>query len=496
MTISSNGQGQNGHQHHHRRHRIAMVCDFFYPRLGGVENHIWSLAHTLLRLGHKVIVITHAYNCPDADTSANYDDININGAGAGGDNGVQKRKSSRRCGVRYLPGGLKVYHCPFLPMTDEVCLPTFTVSFPLLRWIFIREGIEIVHSHQATSAMGNEAITYAAELGLASVYTDHSLFGFDDIASIVLNRVLKVTMSTVGAAICVSKVCRENYILRANVQPSIVHVIPNAVDSTRFIPQPSKRSNSRVTVVVVSRLVYRKGVDLLVGIIPAICQSYPEVDFLIGGDGSKKSSLEEMVEKKGLQDRVQFLGFVPHRDVRDVLVRGHVFLNCSLTESFCIAILEAASAGLFVVSTNVGGVPEVLPPDMVVLADPDVDSLVKGLSTAISEKIVAVDPFEFHQRVKDMYSWRKVSMQTTKVYDEVLNKPRLTFLQRLDRYKGVGGIAGYVVCILAVTLHFVVSFVEWWQPRYLIDVVPDICSYSYEDKKKRHRADVTESANH
>jgi len=40
-----------------------------------------------------------------------------------------------------------------------------------------------------------------------------------------------------------------------------------------------------------------------------------------------------------------------------VLVRGHIFLNCSLTEAFCIAILEAASAGLFVVSTNVGGVP-------------------------------------------------------------------------------------------------------------------------------------------
>ena len=44
---------------------------------------------------------------------------------------------------------------------------------------------------------------------------------------------------------------------------------------------------------------------------------------------------------------------------RDVLVRGHIFLNCSLTESFCIAILEAACCGLFVVSTRVGGVPEV-----------------------------------------------------------------------------------------------------------------------------------------
>jgi phosphatidylinositol glycan class A protein len=168
---SSDGNGPL----HRRRHRIAMVCDFFYPRLGGVENHIWSLSHSLLRLGHKVIVITHAYNCPDAVVLD--------------DNGVFTRRKSKRTGVRYLPGGLKVYYCPFLPMTDEDCLPTFTITFPLLRWIFIREGIEIVHSHQATSTLANEAITYAAELGLASVYTDHSLFGFNDIASIILNRV-------------------------------------------------------------------------------------------------------------------------------------------------------------------------------------------------------------------------------------------------------------------------------------------------------------------
>ena len=265
--------------------------------------------------------------------------------------------------------------------------------------------------------------------------------------------------------------------------PSIVHVIPNAVDPTKFTPDPTERDKNRIKVVVVSRLVYRKGVDLLVGIIPPICKAFPNVDFLIGGDGNKKLSLEEMVERERLQNRVEFLGFVPHGSVRDVLVRGHVFLNCSLTESFCIAILEAASAGLFVVSTNVGGVPEVLPPDMIHLAEPDVDSLVKGLSNAISGKIKKVDPFAFHQRVRDMYSWERVAKETVQVYDEVLAKPRLSFLQRLARYKTVGGIAGYVVCILAITLHFVVSLIEWWQPRHLIDKVPDICHGKNEVKK-------------
>ena len=49
-----------------------------------------------------------------------------------------------------------------------------------------------MHAHQAMSTMVNEAVTYACEMGLASVYTDHSLLGFDDIASIKLNRLCSV----------------------------------------------------------------------------------------------------------------------------------------------------------------------------------------------------------------------------------------------------------------------------------------------------------------
>ena len=52
-------------------------------------------------------------------------------------------------------------------------------------------------------------------------------------------------------------------------------------------------------------------------------------------------------------------------------MRGHIFLNTSLTEAFCIAIVEAASCGLLVVSTDVGGVTEVLPLDMIFLSKPN-----------------------------------------------------------------------------------------------------------------------------
>lgn len=63
-----------------------------------------------------------------------------------------------------------------------------------------------------------------------------------------------------------------------------------------------------------------------------------EVRFIIGGDGPKRVRLEEMREKHSLQDRVDMLGAVPHAQVRSVLISGHIFLNSSLTEAFCIAI--------------------------------------------------------------------------------------------------------------------------------------------------------------
>ena len=96
---------------------------------------------------------------------------------------------------------------------------------------------------------------------------------------------------------------------------------------------------------VVSRLVYRKGTDLLVGVIPKICTRYPDVDFLIAGDGPKMVLIEEVKEQYKLHGRVNLVGAQAQDKVRDVLVQGHIFLNTSLTEAFCMAIVEAASCG-------------------------------------------------------------------------------------------------------------------------------------------------------
>jgi len=79
------------------------------------------------------------------------------------------------------------------------------------------------------------------------------------------------------------------------------------------------------------------------------------------------------------------LGAVPPHKVRDILVRGHIFLNTSLTEAFCIAIVEAASCGLLVVSTNVGGIIEVLPKELAKFSDANSKDLIENVKLAILE---------------------------------------------------------------------------------------------------------------
>ncbi len=156
----------------------------------------------------------------------------------------------------------------------------------------------------------------------------------------------------------------------------MVSVIPNAVVSDNFtpaaVPPPLEES---IIIVVICRLFYNKGADLLVACIPRICELHPTVKFIVAGDGPKLIDLIQMREKHMLQDRVEMLGAVRHEEVRDVMVRGHIYLHPSLTEAFGTVIVEAASCGLYVVCTRVGGVPEVLPSHMTVFARPEEDGV-------------------------------------------------------------------------------------------------------------------------
>eukprot|EP00193_Tetraselmis_chui_P015616 CAMPEP_0177781224 /NCGR_PEP_ID=MMETSP0491_2-20121128/17717_1 /TAXON_ID=63592 /ORGANISM="Tetraselmis chuii, Strain PLY429" /LENGTH=435 /DNA_ID=CAMNT_0019301237 /DNA_START=51 /DNA_END=1359 /DNA_ORIENTATION=- len=424
------------------RHRVLVVSDFFYPNCGGVENHIYQLSQCLMARGHKVVVLTHAY----------------------GD----------RTGVRYLTNGLKVYHAPRVPFYQQSTFPTLYGLFPLLRVILLRERISLVHGHQAFSNLAHEALLHARTMGYRVAFTDHSLFGFADLSSILMNKLLKFSLADCQHLRQPHK--KENTVLRACVPPNRVSVIPNAVDATNFTPDPSARQRDTITAVVLSRMMYRKGIDLLAACIPVILRQHPHVKFVIGGDGPKRALLEAMVEEEGLHDRVELLGAVPHEEARSVLTRGHIFINASLTEAFCMAIVEAASAGLLVVATAVGGVPEVLPDGMVILCEPSPAALVQAVAVAV-QRVPGVDPVEQHRQVRGMYTWASVAERVEAVYDGIAAmRWDHSLLGRLRRMHRCGTWAGKLFCAVVALDCLYLRWLEWWRPAATIPPAPDCCT--------------------
>jgi len=323
---------------------------------------------------------------------------------------------------------------------------------------------------------------------------------------------------------------KENTVLRASLDPLMVSVIPNAVVAENFQPltdgsekdsqvsspvaQKSTGHNNRklgpddiITIVVISRLFYNKGTDLLIAAIPRILAADPNVRFIIAGSGPKAIDLEQMLERRVLQDKVQMLGPVRHEEVRDVMVRGHIYLHPSLTEAFGTVIVEAASCGLYVVCTRVGGIPEVLPAHMTTFAKPEEDDLVAATGKAIAalrDNKIRTD--RFHEQVKMMYSWTDVAERTERVYDGISGAlseeefyghymgmgwsaargragvQSFALIDRLKRYYGCGIWAGKLFCLCVVLDYLLCIFLDIWFPRSEIDIARNWPKKKFTDK--------------
>jgi len=464
-TCPSNGVKEQASRGN-KKYNVLICTDFTFPKFGGVETHGYQVAQCLIERGHNVCFIT-------------------------------SKVSSERFGVRYMANGLKIYHVPQIKVVvGESSFLTFFNSLPVLRQILIREKIDIVHGHASTSILQNTMLMAAKALGVKTCFTEHSLFTFNEAFGLNLNKIIKWTMRDLDAAICVSNACKDNFVLRAGYDPGKTFTIPNAVDSVRFTPdfeirnKEIKKSGNpeRINIVFVSRLQYRKGVDLLIPIIPKILEANENVHFIIGGDGEGMGKLQQLIENHNLHDRVELLGGLPHDKVRDVLCRGHIFLNTSLTESFCIAILEAACCGLLVVSTDVGGVPEVLPPHMVYLAKPEPSCIINELTNAIND-IKTINTENFNEELSQIYNWRTIAEKTEKVYDYAIECPQSSVCDRLRSAFAIGQVSGFFAVIYLVLEFITLAVTEYFMPDWEIDTALNFNTTEY-------RKNMTEFGDH
>jgi glycosyltransferase involved in cell wall biosynthesis len=198
---------------------------------------------------------------------------------------------------------------------------------------------------------------------------------------------------------------------------SVLRFLRNAVDRQRIQSDLEGQQ-----IIIVGSLGQRKGTYDLLKVIPSVIRVFPEVSFLLVGDGDVKK-IENMLEKSAFRNNTTVTGWLPHNKVHELYRSSCIFLLPSYYEGMPMAILEAMSMGLPVISTDVNGIPDVvLDGETGILTQP-------GKIIDLSEAIIKLlsDPTlrknmgrKGQQRVESLFSFEAVTKDLIAIYDDVI----------------------------------------------------------------------------
>lgn len=334
--------------------RLALVCDWYPPRVGGIEMHVRALAEQLAAAGHAVDVITTAAGCRgDAapETGAGDDD-------PGGS--VRVRRLALAC--------VPHFNIAVAPRTVATVAAAVADG-----------GYDLVHAHASVvSPLAFAGAAAASRLGIPGVLTHHSVLGR---AAALLAAADRVTGWTRWRVLhtAVSPLVADEVRTAANRAGAgrelAVHVLPNGIhpEAWAVARRPHRARGLAVGapaaggpgggegafhVASVMRLAGRKRPRALVEIADCVRQALPlgmRLHLRVAGDGPERKAVEREVARRGLESVVELLGWQPRERIRALYAESDVFVLPSILESFGIAALEARCAGLPVVAMRRAG---------------------------------------------------------------------------------------------------------------------------------------------
>jgi glycosyltransferase involved in cell wall biosynthesis len=214
---------------------------------------------------------------------------------------------------------------------------------------------DVLHTHNAAAHIVGAPAARWSRVPVV-VHTRHGLYSIHGWRTNLANRMATwLTDRVVAVSGSAAEVSRTV----DGVPASRLAVIRNGVDLCRYRQRAHRTAGAVWKAIHAARLVYpAKDQRTLLRAARLVVDKRPDFRIDIVGDGPDRPTLEELRDKLQLQSQVRFLGF--RHDVQDLLAEADLFVLSSTTEGLPITILEAMAAGLPIVSTDAGGIPEVV----------------------------------------------------------------------------------------------------------------------------------------
>ncbi|MCW2716689.1 MAG: glycosyl transferase [Pseudonocardia sp.] len=368
------------------------------PDTGGQNVHVRELAGALSAQGHDVTVWTRR----DAETLP---------ATVIAESGVR---------VRYLDAG------PARPVPKDQLVPYVPAMADALRAAWAEDPPDVAHGHFWMSGLA--VVSAARGLGVATVQTFHALGtvkrrhqGPDDTSPDGRIGAERAVARTVDGVIAT---CSDEMfeLARMGAPRRRISVVPCGVDTNAFSPDgPQLARSGRPRLVVLGRLVRRKGVDEAVAALAGV----PNAELVVAGgagpDDPDVARLRRLAAARGVLDRVEFIGPVERADVPALLRSADAVVCVPWYEPFGMVPLEAMACGRPVVASAVGGLVDTVVDGVTgVLVPPRRPRELAGtLRRLLGSSMLDAYGVAGRDRAVARYGWDRIAAATAEVYARV-----------------------------------------------------------------------------
>jgi glycosyltransferase involved in cell wall biosynthesis len=209
--------------------------------------------------------------------------------------------------------------------------------------------------------------------------------------------------------------------IRFGVTEERITVIPNGVNISQFPVGPKEGRKNQL--IFVGSLIERKGVSYLIQAMARLMATHPDTQLVIVGEGKDRDLLEELTSQLGLQENVVFVGTQSQDRVSELLRESRLFILPSIEEGQGVVLVEALASGTPCIGSRVGGISDVITPDVGKLVDA---GDVQGLSAAIDSFLIDDALWEAasdnaRNRAETDYDWNSLAEKMFEIYQLVVS---------------------------------------------------------------------------
>ena len=367
--------------------RPLAILHVFRAPVGGLFRHVVDLVRGQAAAGHRVGIVA------DASTG-----------------GARAEAALAELAPLLALGMTRV------PMSRHLGLRDVTAVRRVAQAIAAR-GADVIHGHGAKGGayarlVGTRALRAYTPHGGSLHFDPRSPIGF---VYLTLERAL---LPRTDLILFESAYARDVYHARIGTPAAPVRVIHNGVAAAEFAPVPPAADASDV--VFVGELRRLKGVDVLIEALGLLSAGGRPVSATIVGSGPEAAEFEALARTRGLA-KVTFPGAMP---AREAFARGRLLIVPSRAESLPYIVLEGAAAGLPMLATNVGGIPEIFGPHGRRLLPPgDPARLAEAIRAALADPAAAQASAQaLRERVRTHFSAEAMVQGVLAAYREALER--------------------------------------------------------------------------